>query len=254
MKIISLNTWGGRAGKDNLLDFFRKHKDIDIFCLQEIWSAPYEHLEGHSAGGMSIDHSNIMVYGMQEISASLDNHNAYFKPHHLDNYGLMILVKKNLDVISEGDVFVYKEKGHVPEGDVGNHARNVQFVTITTDSGNYSILNFHGLWNGGGKGDSEDRLIQSDRVIQFLKTLSNPLVFCGDFNLLPNTQSLKKLEEFGLRNLIREKGVTSTRSNLYTKPEKFADYALVSDEIKVNDFKVLPDEVSDHLAMYLDFE
>lgn len=254
MKLISLNTWGGRAGKDKLLAFFAAYKDVDIFCLQEIWSAPYEHLEGSSAGGLSIDHSNIMVYGLQEISALLNTHNAYFKPHHLDNYGLLMLVKKDLDVISEGDVFVYKEKGHIPEGDVGFHARNVQFTTIATKNGNRSILNFHGLWSGDGKGDSEDRLLQSDRIIQFMKTLSNPYVMCGDFNLLPNTQSIKKLENFGLRNLIKENNIISTRTSFYTKEPKFADYTLVSDGVKINDFKILPDEVSDHSPMYVDFE
>jgi len=249
-----LNTWGGRAGKDKLLAFFESHKDMDVFCLQEIWSAPYEHLEGHSAGGLSIDHSNIMVYGMQEISTLLDSHTAYFKPHHLNNYGLMMLIKKDLDVISEGDVFVYKDRGHIPEGDVGFHARNVQFATIATKNGNRSILNFHGLWNGGGKGDSEDRLLQSDRIIQFMKTLSNPYVMSGDFNLLPDTQSIKKLEDFGLRNLIKEHNITSTRTSLYPKAEKFADYTLTSKKIIIEDFKVLTDEVSDHSPLYLEFE
>ena len=249
-----MNTWGGRAGKDKLLAFFESHKDMDVFCLQEIWSAPYEHLEGHSAGGLSIDHSNIMVYGMQEISTLLDSHTAYFKPHHLNNYGLMMLIKKDLDVISEGDVFVYKDRGHIPEGDVGFHARNVQFATIATKNGNPSILNFHGLWNGGGKGDSEDRLLQSDRIIQFMKTLSNPYVMSGDFNLLPDTQSIKKLEDFGLRNLIKEHNITSTRTSLYPKAEKFADYTLTSKKIIIEDFKVLTDEVSDHSPLYLEFE
>lgn len=254
MKVLSLNTWGGRAGKENLLRFFNRYRDVDVFCLQEIWSAPYADLEGYSAGGMRIDHSNIMVYGMQEISALLDTHNAYFKPHHRENYGLMTLVKKNWDVLSEGDVFVHKQRGHTPEGDIGNHARNVQFVTISTDKSPRSILNFHGLWNGSGKGDSDDRLTQSDRIIQFLETVSDPVVLCGDFNLLPDTRSLKKLEEYGLRNLIKECGITSTRSSFYTKPEKFADYVLVSKEITVNNFRVLTDEVSDHLPLLLDFE
>jgi len=254
MKLISLNTWGGRAGKEKILAFFVAHKDVDVFCLQEIWSAPYEHFEGYSAGGLSIDHSRIMVYGMQEISTLLESHTAYFKPHHLDNYGLMTLVKKDLDVISEGDVFIHKDKGYIPEGDIGFHARNVQFVKIATKNGNRSILNFHGLWNGDGKGDSESRLLQSDRIIQFMKTLSNPYIMCGDFNLLPDTQSIKKLEDFGLHNLIKEYRITSTRTSFYTKAEKFADYALVSDEISVKDFKVLPDEVSDHSPLYLEFE
>lgn len=254
MKLISLNTWGGRAGKDKLLDFFAAHTDVDMFCLQEIWSGPYEHLEGQTAGATVIDHSKVMVHGLQEISKLLDGHTAYFEPHYLDNYGLLILVRKDLDVIAEGDVFVYKERGHVPKGDVGRHARNVQFATIATKNGNRTILNFHGLWNGKGKGDSEERLTQSDRIIQFMKTLSNPYVMCGDFNLLPSTQSLKKLEDFGLRNLIKEYDITSTRTSFYTKPEKFADYAFISDEIVIKDFKVLPDEVSDHSPLYLEFE
>ncbi len=254
MKIISLNTWGGRAGKEKLLDFFAAHKDVDVFCLQEIWSAPYEYLEGHAAGGLNINHSDIMVYGMQEVSELLREHDAYFKPHYLDNYGLLMLVKKDLDLVAEGDVFVHKERGYTPEGDVGFHARNLQYATIATSAGNRTILNFHGLWNGDGKGDSEDRLLQSDRIIQFIKTLSNPCVMCGDFNLLPNTDSLKKLEDFGLCNLIKEYGITSTRTSYYDKEHKFADYALISKEIHVKDFKVLPHEVSDHSPIYLEIE
>jgi endonuclease/exonuclease/phosphatase family metal-dependent hydrolase len=163
-----------------------------------------------------------------------------------------MLVKKGLDVVAEGEVFVYREKGYVPEGDVGFHARNVQYVTVATSEGNISILNFHGLWNGKGKQDDADRLLQSDRIIQFMQTLANPYVICGDFNLLPDTESIKKLESFGLRNLITEYGVTSTRTSFYTKPEKFADYALVSEVVTVKDFKVLPDEVSDHSPLYLE--
>lgn len=254
MKLISLNTWGGRAGKEGLLAFFNKHQDVDIFCLQEMWSAPYEHLEGKSAGGLAIDHSKVMVQGVQEISAVLTNHRSYFRPHLLDNYGLLMFVKNDWSVLEEGEVFVHKEKGFIPDGDVGNHARNIQYVTLQTPAGVRPVLNFHGLWNGAGKGDSEDRLRQSDKIIEFVKTLPNPYVLCGDFNLLPDTQSLIKLEDVGLRNLIKEYGVTSTRTSHYTKEQKFADYALVSDGVVVKDFIVLPDEVSDHSPMYLDFE
>jgi endonuclease/exonuclease/phosphatase family metal-dependent hydrolase len=254
MKIITLNTWGGRAGKTQLLEFFAKHKDADIFCLQEVWAAPYEHLDGHPAGGLNIKHDDIMVYGLRDISELLDTHVAYFKPHHLDHYGLLIMVKKEFAVVEEGDIFVYKERGYIPEGDVGNHARNLQYVTVRTETGDRTIMNFHGLWNGMGKGDSEDRLLQSDRIVQFLKTKTHPVVLCGDFNLLPTTESLKRFEDFGLRNLIHEFGITSTRTSFYTKPEKFADYAFVSSDVDVRSFQVLPDEVSDHAALELVIE
>lgn len=252
MKIISLNTWGGRAGKEGLLSFFKEHKDdTDIFCLQEIWSAPYSHLEGYKAGGKEIDHSEIMVHGLQEISELLSDFVPYFRPHYGDHYGLLMLVKKDVEVKVEGEIFVHKHKGYVPEGDFGNHARNIQFITTESNGSPLTIINFHGLWNGQGKGDSEDRLNQSNKIREFIETLQGNVVMCGDFNLLPNTQSIKTLEDIGLKNLIKETGVTSTRTSHYTKPEKFADYTFVSKDIEVKEFKVLPDEVSDHSPMML---
>lgn len=254
MKLISLNTWGGRAGKDLQLAFFKRHKDIDVFCLQEMWRAPYQDLEGFIAGGLTIDHSTVMVYGVQEVSAILSEHSSFFRPHLLNDYGLMTLISNKMKVIEEGELFVYREKGYYPPGDVGKHARNIQYITVETKKGLVTIINFHGLWNGKGKTDSEDRILQSQNIINFMKTLKNPFVLCGDFNLLPDTKSIKMFEEFGLRNLIKEYGITSTRTSFYKKPEKHADYCFVSKDIKVKEFKILPDEVSDHAPLYLDFK
>lgn len=253
MKIITLNTWGGRAGKEKLLAFFEKHKDTtDIFCLQEIWSAPYEDLEGRAAGGQTIDHDQVMVYGMQEISELLSGHFSYFRPHFLDDYGLAMLVKKDLEVTEEGEVFVHKHKGYVPEGDLGNHARNIQYVSLEVSGKPLTVINFHGLWNGNGKTDSEDRITQSKNILEFTKNISGDFVLCGDFNLLPETESIKMLEASGLKNLIKEYGVTSTRTSYYPKEEKYADYVLVTKEVHAKDFKVLPEEVSDHAALLLE--
>ena len=252
MKIISLNTWG-RAGKEELLTFFKNHKnDTDIFCLQEIWSASYEHLESMSVGGKAIEHSNILVHVLQEISTLLPEHIPYFRLHHLDNYGLLMLVHKKYNTLQEGGFFVHKHKGYIPLGDVGNHARNIQFVTLEHNTAPLTIINFHGLWNGKNKEDSNDRLVQSKNILAFTNALTNDFVFCGDFNLLPTTQSIHMLEDSGMRNLIVENNISSTRTSHYTKPEKFADYIFVTEGISVVDFKVLPDEISDHSPLYLE--
>lgn len=254
MKLITLNTWGGRAGKDSLLRFFATHKDTtDIFCLQEIWSAPYEHLEGSVVGGKNMNHESILVHGKQKISETLSHHHSYFSPHHLENYGLMMSIRDTITVKDFGDIFVHKHKGYVPDGDIGHHARNIQYATFTLNSKEVTVINFHGLWNGNGKSDSLDRLLQSESIIHFLKTLQGEIIICGDFNLLPDTKSLKKFEDFGLRNLISENNITSTRTSFYTKKEKFADYIFVSSGITVRECKVLPDEVSDHSPLLLDF-
>ncbi len=257
MKLITLNTWGGRAGRESLLNFFKNYADMDVFCLQEIWSAPYENLEGSSAGGLTIDHKQIMTNGMQDIQKTLSGHLSYFRPHHLDNYGLFMLVKNNLTVTGDGEVFVYKYKGYVPEGDVGGHARNIQYVTVEVNGKALTIINFHGLWDPGagkGKTDTEDRINQSKKIVEFLKTLSHDFILCGDFNLLPNTESVAILEKFGLRNMIKEYAITSTRTSFYPKPEKYADYIFVSKSIEVKNFQVLPEEVSDHSVLFIEID
>lgn len=255
MKILTLNIWGGRAGKERLLEFLKTYaEDVDVFCLQEVWSAPYRDMEGVKAGGRVLNHDEVMVYGKQEISALLPRYASYFRPQYKNDYGLLMLVHNKYTVVSEGEVFVHLHKGYEPESveEIGTHARNVQYVTIATNEGPVTIMNFHGLWNGKGKDDSEDRLLQSDNIVTFIGTLNTPVIFCGDFNLKPDTESIRKIEVAGLRNLIKEYAVTSTRTSYYTKSEKFADYIFVSGGIDVVDFKVLPDEVSDHAPLILE--
>ncbi len=191
---------------------------------------------------------------LNNIQKTLPNHVHYFRPHFNDYYGLALFVHKDIKVLEEGELFVYRERGFIDPDENGNHARNLQYIRIGTADHECVIAQVHGLWNGQGKGDSEDRLAQSDNIVQFVTSLEVPVVLVGDFNLRPDTESVRKLEAAGMRNLISEFGITSTRTTLYTKSsEQFADYAFVSDEVTVEDFKVLPDEVSDHAPLYLEF-
>lgn len=253
MKILTLNTWGGRAGGKGVLDFLKRESEtVDIFCLQEIWSAPYEHLEGVNAGGVAMKHEDIMVYGVQEITSLLTDYEYFFHPHFMEHYGLLMLVKQGIDVVGSGDVFVYRDQGYIPDGDIGHHARNVQYVHVKSNGKKITICNFHGLWNGKGKDDCPERIEQSKNIIKFLETCGGEIVLAGDFNLNPDTESVKIFEDFGLRNLIREYKVTSTRTSFYAKPLKFADYIFVSKGLQAQNFKVLPDEVSDHAPLCIE--
>lgn len=197
-----------------------------------------------------------MTDGVQQLSNLLDNHRLYFHPHHEDNYGLVMFVKKELQVTESGDFFVYKDRDFLPPPgvDVGFHARNIQYATIAKDGKTITIMNFHGLWNGKGKTDSKERVEQSDNIVGFLRDLATPFALLGDFNLLPNTESIQKIENTPARNLIKEYNITSTRTSHYTKPEKYADFAFVSPELEVIQFSVLPEEVSDHAPLYLEIK
>jgi endonuclease/exonuclease/phosphatase family metal-dependent hydrolase len=81
-------------------------------------------------------------------------------------------------------------------------------------------------------------------------------ILCGDFNLDLETKSVALLEE-NLRNLIREKGIITTRHpEYYPKYNEmpFADYTFVTNDVLVRKFEVPQEPVSDHLPMILEFE
>ncbi|MCE9643967.1 endonuclease/exonuclease/phosphatase family protein [Candidatus Parcubacteria bacterium] len=243
MKIVSLNTWAGVV-IDPLLDFFQKYREIDIFCLQEIYSKAEGKAEPHPELDMKLD----LFERIEELLR--DTHFGYFRPAHRDYYGQAIFIRKNLLVEEEGDIFIYENKD--PEKR-GGHSRNLQYIRIVRDDVPVVVANLHGLWNGMGKSDTEDRLEQGRRIRDFIGRCSDQVIVVGDFNLNPDTQSLAIAEE-GMRNLVKEYGISSTRTSFYKKEGKFADYALVSPNIKVTDFRVLPEEVSDHAALYLEIE
>jgi hypothetical protein len=47
----------------------------------------------------------------------------------------MTLLSKRLEAVDSDDVFVHRERGFLPQGDLGLHARNIQFVTVATPAG-----------------------------------------------------------------------------------------------------------------------
>jgi endonuclease/exonuclease/phosphatase family metal-dependent hydrolase len=251
MNLITLNTWGGRGGYQELMQFFRDRANTDIFCLQEIWAGGNEEMIGVVAGGQPL--VGIATTLLEDISAALPDHHVIFHPHFRDYYGLATFIKKSYSLVAEGEVFVYHEKDYESPDEPGNHARNLQYVTLETTTGPLTVINFHGLWNGMGKTDTPDRIMQSVNIFEFTKTLSTPFIVAGDFNLRPDTESLALLERAGMHNLVTKFGITSTRTSLYQKDERYADYVLTSEAIIVDDFCVLPEEVSDHAALKLTF-
>ncbi len=244
MKLITLNTWCGLAG-DALIDFFRRNADVDIFALQEVVQ---------NATDKTLWNEKERSELFREIQDALPDHRGYFAPSVFGEWGLASFVKKSIRVTEAGDIFVHKSKDSFVEKDATSIGRNLQFLkTSLPDGAPLTIVNFHGLWTGQGKSDTEDRITQSRRVIDYIRTLSGEVVLCGDFNLRPDTESIKMFERIGLQNLVSIHGITSTRTSLYTKPEKFADYIFTSPVVRVRDFRVLPDEVSDHAALFLEF-
>ena len=255
MKLITLNTWGGKL-YDPLLDFVRHAaEDTDVFCFQEMYQAPSDRIISRDM------HSDI--YG--EIATNLKNHRGYFAPH-LEGYdlngkvdfplkaGLAIFIKKDINVNECDDLPVYGSGLEIlDDGGIRAIPRNLQYISFRAKGKNYLAAHFHGIWYPKTKVDSDDRINQSVKIKEFLSERSEEKILCGDFNLLPTTQSMLILEE-GMINLIKKHEIKTTRNKYYEREEKYADYVLVSPEIISRQFIAMDALVSDHLPLLLEFE
>ncbi len=242
MKLISLNLWGGRL-YEQLERFLKKHSpEIDIFCFQEIY-----HNAKESMSDEPRKHRPNLLADIQKL---LPNHKSYFRPTIKNVFGIGIFVKNDISIGEEGEIDIFKNPYYPEHG--GSHSRNLQWIKFKAHGKVYMVMNVHGLHTGTGKGDTPDRFLQSERIKNFMSKISSSKVLCGDFNLLPETESLKMLED-NMINLIKKHNIKSTRSHYYTKEVKFADYILVSSDVNVRKFEVMQEPVSDHLPLLLEF-
>jgi len=166
--------------------------------------------------------------------------------------GQAVFVKKGIGIVRRGKVSIYRQSIR----DVGF----MQFAEVEIGKKKFWLGSVHGKTLPGDKLDTPVRLKQSEKIIDFFANKEGPKIIGGDFNLKPDTVSVKMFEEGGYRNLIKDFNIMETRNHLSWEqfPDKekqhFADYCFVSSEIKVNNFEVPNLEISDHEPLILDFE
>lgn len=253
MRLVSLNTWGGRVTQP-LYQFFKENQDVDIFCLQEVFNNAEHRYVSELLSGNTQDIVRDLYSKIQKI---LPNHNGFFTSVFDEFYGQAIFVRKDIKVLSQGEIVLFENRQFPssvnPDMD---HTRKMQWIRLIEEKNNleYCVMNIHGHWDVSGKSDTDNRIIQSNKIKNFIRTLPKDLkkIVCGDFNLRPDTKSISILES-EMVNLINTNNILSTRTSLYKKGERFADYILVSRNILLKDFKVLSTtEVSDHSVLLLD--
>lgn len=241
MKLISLNTWCGRVYEPLKTFIERESTDTDIFCFQEIRNGKY-------TGEIEGEVEDLF----DKLKAVLPNFEGYYT-EMIPGIGITIFIRKNIKVkdfkshvilSSEENQNVQTSNGYMP------HPRVLQVLTLQN---NLFVLNFHGI-PGNFKKDTKERALQLERLQKVLDGINGPMILVGDFNLNPDTTTILELEK-QFRNLVKEGNFKTTRSSLYERKSimPFADYAFVSKDLEVKSFDVLPDEVSDHLALSVEF-
>lgn len=261
MKLISLNVWAGHCGLDLLNFLLEQAAETDIFCLQEIFRPAIGSgvCDQTSSCDLSIDAfadiaSKLTDFDGQFDAAMRGSDSRPGREQEEALRGLAMFWRKEISVLDRGNIFVFGEMNQILGGIT---ARNLQYISIRYNDKKFLICNFHGLYTGKGKGDTPQRIEQSQSIVRFLelrRPYKEQIVLCGDFNVHPNTKSMEILEEFGLRSLNREVGFPTTRTRLRgAKSMDAPDYMLISSGVVAEYFEVMQDTVSDHAALSLVF-
>ncbi|WP_146347193.1 endonuclease/exonuclease/phosphatase family protein [Phaeobacter marinintestinus] len=265
MQIMCLNGWGGKL-HSALLPYLSASTP-DVLCLQEVVHSPAtekDWLTYRDGDHILPQRANFF----RDVCTALPDHVATFCPAAQgvlwdgeeqvpSQWGLATFVHKSFPVIGQVQGFVHK--GFSPLG-YGDHPRSrsahgVRIYDYAADRP-VSITHMHGLRDLKGKMGTPERTAQALRLLDLSRQISQPgdvSVICGDFNVEPQSETLKVLGQAGFTDLVTGRGFTSTRTAHYHKPGKFADYMLVNQEDSVRDFQVIRDpEVSDHCPLVLE--
>lgn len=264
MQIMSLNGWGGKL-HDQLIAYLTKIQP-SILCLQEVVHTPASPKDWLTYRDTGINlPQRARLY--DEICAALPEHTASFFPaaqgdlwdeetRYPSQWGLATFVHSSLATIGQAQGFVHKTFSANGYGD-HPRSRNAHVVRIYDFALGLpvTVTHMHGLRDLGGKHDTAERRSQAERLIALVKSVYQPgdgLCVCGDFNVLPDSETINLLKKLELKELVTENGFPGTRTSHYRKDGRFADYMLVNNVLAGADFEVVyTPEVSDHCPLVL---
>jgi endonuclease/exonuclease/phosphatase family metal-dependent hydrolase len=226
MNILFLNTWHSKMPPELGAYIQGVAATVDVFCFTEAFEEDLYVYE-------------TLLTDFEKVSAQKQQGTLHF--------GNVMYVRKTLRIIGV-ETFFEEEPG------VGfAHA-----VTFEKDNRETVVCSVHGIPYPGDKLDTPERLYQTETLLGAFAGRSR-VVIGGDFNLLPETQSIRKFAANGYRDLIADYDVETTRNYLSfgkhpESPQYFADYAFTSLDVNVKDFIVPAVIVSDHQPLELSID
>lgn len=239
MRVLQLNAWMGKI-EGNLKRFLEKEK-FDVICMQEVMRS--EDQVGH-VRRLCFDASRI-----QEASGLTESYYAANWGSKIANgsweWGNLIL--SNQGITEKRSEFVngrYNPETILGES-IGNNL-NVQIVKL--ESG-VTIVNHHGYWCPQPMGD-EHSMKAFEKLSKAISGIDGPMILCGDLNVVHEAPCMRALDR--LRDLTYEYKIESTLSGMHKAAKVPCDHIMVSKDVKVERFEVLPELVSDHKPLVLE--
>ena len=260
MKLLSWNIWIKKNNTKEIINFIKRN-DFNILTFQEAVNTNDDKVyEGYRTKS-DIEKAFINKYPFNVFSPFYGatkwtmNGEMYIDFGGFAEQGLFTL--SEYKILEQNNQFYHAtytthdwEHTYFEKND---HGRVMQNILLEIKHKKVQIINIHGIWTKDKQGDERTQK-QCQLIVEKALTKDYPVIIVGDFNLLPNSKSIELMNNH-FRNLVIENKIKSTKiipnSN---KSEVVLDYIFVNDKIKVNDFKVFNNNISDHLPLMLDFE
>ncbi len=264
MRLICLNVALFVSNNEKVITFLKNQKP-DIICLQEVAKSvdksvyeKYISLDSINSATKQLMHS---FYGPTSKMKDFKQKNFHKEENfYIDLGGFLEIgnyIKSKYKIINTSNIFIKNKYKEITDWEnwPGNEAKAVLVVDLELKNGEkIRIINYHGIWTKEKIGNKET-LNACRKINDLAKEVNYPVIIVGDFNLFPDTQSMRVFKDF--QSLVDVYNIKTTRpssNELSSLKRNIVDYIFVSSGIKVTSFKVLDSDVSDHLPLILDFE
>lgn len=117
----------------------------------------------------------------------------------------------------------------------------------------FRVINVHLAW-GPDPGDTEEKIRQGKILVEYMKKIKEPFILSGDFNVDNNSQIVQFFDKLAHNITVSNNIVNTLNPNLHRAQHLFppglaVDFLYVSKSIKVLNFEVVKDNLSDHLGL-----
>ncbi len=247
LKFLCLNLWQGGNLMKNVIAFIKK-ENPDVIALQEVYNGD--------------DFSWEQKFrSMDVLRGALGYPYESFAPAFLERtvfgkveQGNAILSR--FPLIERSTIFYdvpYAEREDKP-GYYEHTPRNLQHVCLNTTNHELHMFNTQGIWGIDGR-DSDRRLLMGRSITEQIHSFSHVIV-AGDFNVNPDTQSMRCIEKH-LSNIFKNELTSTFNMSHKTNPgyaTAVVDMIFASPSIRIIKKSCPEVDISDHLPLLATFE
>ena len=236
--------------KETLFPYLQKN-DFDILCFQEITgpNAKFGNINS------SEDNYDELKELLDEKYTSVLQITERFTNDPNTYFANAIFYKKNFVLKNKHEVFMNKRSTPFAADSKAYEKLSRALLDIELEKNGkiFHVLTTHFAW-GGTLYEKPHQTEQGRIMLEYIKSVEEPFIFTGDFNLDPQQPTIKALGNYA-RNLVVENGITNTLNpRIHSAKHMFpkggaVDFVFVSRDIEVTQFTIVEEDISDHFAL-----